>query len=165
MKKLVISVLTALILVAVLTMPAVAVEEVSTTASVNVGDVISITLAGGIDFGTVTPPVTRQGTLGQVDGSPSVNITVESETNLIIDIGIKGTLTAGDLALSNWEYSTQFDKSDIAELTTSYVEVYGDKVADDICNFYHWITVPDGTTSGSHTVSVSYKAIAAGGSY
>ncbi len=162
MKKLIISILTALILVAVMAMPAVAVEDTQTVpASVSVNDVVSITLAGGISFGSVVPPVVEQGTTGQVDGSPSVNITIESETNVEVDVGIMGTITAGtNLTLDNWKYSTVFETSLIG-LTGSYAEVYSDQAASGsaiVLNFYHYITVPDGTPSGLHTVDVSYKA-------
>lgn len=160
MKRILISVLMTLVLVAVFAVPAMATEEASTEASVTVGEVVSITLAGGIGFGPITPPVTAQGTTGQADVSPAITITVESETNVNVDIGIKGAITAGDLVLSNWLYSTLFDKSDIAGLTVSYVEVYTD--ADAVNNFYHWITLPEGTTAGSHTASVSYKAVKTG---
>ena len=162
MKRILISVLMVLMLVAIFALPAMAAEEeTSTPASVTVSEFVNITLAGSIGFGTIAPPVTvPQGTTGQTDGSPAITITVESETNVDVDIGIKGAITTGDLALSNWLYSTLFDKSDIAGLTVSYAEIYTDAGAD-VYDFYHWITLPGGTTAGSHTVSVSYKAVTA----
>ena len=165
MKRILISVLMVLMLVAIFALPAMAAsEETSTSASVTVSEFVNITLAGSIGFGTIAPPVTAQGTTGQTDGSPAITITVESETNVDVDIGIKGAITAGDLALSNWLYSTLFDKSDIAGLTVSYVGVYSN-VGAGVNVFYHWITVPGGTAAGSHTVDVSYKAVETGAGF
>lgn len=169
MKKLLISVLTALLLIALLAVPAVAAEdETSTTASVTVGDVVSITIAGGLNFGSIAPGSDNvDGALAQTAGNPAIEITIVSETNVQVDVGITGNVTSGSLALSNWKYSTQFDKSDIASLTgpATYVEVYSDQGpsgSDIVLDFYHWISVPDGTTAGTHTVEVSYKATSIG---
>lgn len=162
MKKLIISICTVLVLVAVLATPAIAAETQTAEASVTVGDVVSITISGGLDFGSITPPVTQQGVPGQVDLSPAITITVAPETNVEVHIGIKGAVTGGTLTLDNWFYSKLFDKSGIAALTTSYVEVYTTKVANDTCDFYHWITVPDGTAAGDHTVDVTYKVAKTG---
>lgn len=157
MKKLLISMLVAITLLSVMVMPAMAAEEeTSTTASVSVGEFVNITLGGSINFGSITPPVTGQGATGQVDGTPAITVTVEPETNVNVDISIKGAIATGTLALSNWKYSSTFAGAKTA-LTGSYFEVY-DNVGDGTQAFYHWIDVPAGTTSGSHTVTVNYKA-------
>lgn len=160
-KKVVFGTLIALMLVAAVTTPVLADNEQSTTASVTVNEVVSITLSGAIDFGSVTPPVTEQGTTGQGDGSPAITVNVGSETNINVDIGIKGT-TSSDIALSNWKYSKLFDRSDIAGLTTSYVAVYTSAAGSSSNAFYHWITVPTGTAAGPQTATVSYKAVKTG---
>jgi hypothetical protein len=164
MKKLIISVCTVLILVSVLAIPSMAAEdETWSTASVDVNEFVSISLSGSLDFGSVTPPIIQEdGDLTQTDGNPAITITIEPETNVLVDVGIMGALTGGTtLALSNWFYSTLVNKTDITALTGLFVEVYADKAANDTCDFYHWITVPDGTASGSHTANVSYKAVTA----
>jgi hypothetical protein len=160
MKKLLISAVLALMLVAVMAVPAMgAQDEESVGASVSVNEFVNITLSGSIDFGSLTPPQTEVGATGQSNGNPAITITVATETNVNVDISIKGAIATGTLALDNWKYSKAFDKVGIAGLTTSYVEVY-DNVAKGSSNaFYHWITVPDGTASGTHTVTVSYKAV------
>lgn len=161
MKKILISAVLALMLVGVMVAPAMAADEQSVGASVTVGEVISITLtdagAAGINFGSITPPVTAQGDVAQSDGTPAIKIVVASETNVNVDISIKGAITGGNLELSNWLYSKDFAKTGITGLTDSYVGVYSN-VGVGNCDFYHWITVPSGTASGSHTVTVSYKA-------
>jgi hypothetical protein len=157
-KKVLISALLALVLVAVMVAPAMAAEDTDqVTASVTVGEFVNITLAGSINFGSLTPPQSEVGAQGQADGNPAITITVEPETNVNVDISIKGAIATGSLALTNWLYSTLYNKSDINDLETGYVEVY-DNVGDGDYDFYHWITVPDGTASGGHSVTVSYKA-------
>ncbi len=174
MKKLIISVLTALILVAVMAAPAVAVEDTQTaTATVDVNQVISITIgdagSAGINFVGGTPPISEQGDTDQLDGTPAVTITIENETNTEVDVGIMGTIFQGSLALSNWLYSTDFAKTGLAGLTGAYVEVYSDKGPPGgtpiVLDFYHWVTIPDGTATGTHKVTVSYKAKETSGTY
>jgi hypothetical protein len=160
-KKILISILVALTLVVALGVPAMAAEQ-STTATVSVGEVISITLVGSINFGSVTPPVTDNGTIGQVDLSPAIKVNVGIETNVSVDIGIKGALATGSLALTNWKYSTTFAGSKTSIPSAYGTAVYTSAAAGSSNFFYHWLTVPLGTLSGSHTVTVSYKAVKAG---
>lgn len=164
MKKLLISVILSLLLVTIMAVPAIAAVEQITSASVTVGEVISITLSGSIAFGSLSPGVSEVGATGQSDGSPAININVAPETNVQVDIGIKGAITSGNLALSNWLYSKDFAKTGITGLTTSYVGVYID-AGDGDKPFYHWITIPDGTAPGTHTVDVSYKAVETGSGF
>jgi hypothetical protein len=157
LKRILISILVAVLLVAVVALPAVAAEEeASTTASVSVGEIVNITLTGGINFGSVTPPVVDLEPTGQSDGNPAITITVESDTNVNVDISIMGALTSGSLALTNWKYSVTY-ASTKNSIPDTYAIVYTD-VGDGDYSFYHWIDVPAGTPSGSHQISVSYKA-------
>jgi hypothetical protein len=165
LKKLLISVILSLLLVTIMAVPAMAFVEQTTPASVTVGEVISITLLGGINFGTLSPDVEKVGATGQSSGDPAINISVEPETNINVDIGIKGALTGGStLALINWLYSVDFAQTVITGLTASYVGVYNN-VGDGSYDFYHWITIPGGTASGTHTVDVSYKAVETGSGF
>ncbi len=164
MKKACLLTLAALLVVA---MPLAAWLVVEVPQPVYADDIISITLSDpgsdGIDFGEVDPGSENVGDVLQDDGVPAVTVTVAPETDVAVDIGIMGTVTSGDLELSNWKYSQDFEKTTIASLTGSpHVAVYTNKVANDICAFYHWITVPAGTTAGEHTVQVSYKAVKTG---
>jgi hypothetical protein len=162
-KRLILSLAIALLLIATLALPAVAQDEESITGTVTVGEIISITLTGGIDFGDVTPPVTDNGTEGQIDGSPAVTISVDVGTNVNVDIGIMGALDVSSITLDNWKYSTTFSGTKISiPAAYSVTPVYSDVTAGTAEPFYHWITVPDTTPAGTHTITVSYKAVAHG---
>jgi len=163
-RRLIASLAIALMLVATLSLPAVAATEVPVTASVTVGEFISITLAGSIGFGSVTPPANDRGTTGQIDGSPAISVNVAGETNVNVDIGIKGVLATGSLLLPNWKYSKNFTDVTKTSIPEAYgaTAVYPNAVPGSSNPFYHWITVPAGTASGTHTITVSYKAVKTG---
>lgn len=166
MKRLSFSILVALMLVTVMTMPVAAVEEQQVGASVNVNTVVSITLTdagdAGIIFGPVAPGTEDAGDIAQSDGTPAIEVAVESETNTDVDIGIKGAIT-GSLALTEWEYSlTWGDPPTTTSLTGSYVEEYT-AVGVGSYDFYHWVDVPAGTAAGSQGCTVWYKAVKTGG--
>jgi hypothetical protein len=157
-----------LLLVFAMSLPAAAaVTEENVNASVTVDGYISITInTANIAFGSLEPGTIEEGANGQYDGSPAVTITVQGETNVNVDIGIKGTITSGtSFALSNWLYSKGYDKVGITGLTDSYVKVYDGAVADSVNAFYHWITIPEGTTHGTHSITISYKAVETGTSF
>jgi hypothetical protein len=164
-KKLIISITLSLMLVAVLAAPAIAAEEeASTSATVTVSEYVNITLSGSIDFGSVEPSdsVTYEAT-GQSDGDPAITITVESDTNVNVDIGIKGSVT-GALALSNWQYSTTHTGTKTAIPASYGTAVYTDQGVGSYA-FYHWVNVPLGTPSGAQGCNIYYKAIDTGGTF
>ncbi|MBN1863087.1 MAG: hypothetical protein JW790_05535 [Dehalococcoidales bacterium] len=130
--------------------------EQSTTASVSVSEYISISLTGGIDFGTLKPGEEEQGATGQSDGSPAIAITVEGETNVTVDIGIKGD-TTGDIPLGDWKYSATFAGTKTG-LSSSYNKAH-DSVGDGSYPFYHWISIPSDAAAGSYQATVYYKAV------
>jgi hypothetical protein len=153
MKKLIISVLTALILVAVMVTPAIAQDnEANTTASASVSEYVSISLGGGIAFTGLNPGDTDVG----ADINPAVTITVEPETNVTVDIGIMGSTTDA-IPLANWMFSTDFITTHTS-LTGTYALAY-DSVGDGAHDFYHWITVPADTPTGTYQATVYYKAV------
>jgi hypothetical protein len=162
-KRLILSLAIALLLVAILAVPAVA-AETSTTASVEVGETISITLSDpssdGINFGPVTANGSTYGDIDQSEGTPAIQIVVVADTNVNVNIGIKGSTTDA-LALSYWQYSSNYTQNDIAGLTTSYAGVYTDK-GPGTYGFYHWITVPTNTPAGTYTANISYEAVKTG---
>jgi hypothetical protein len=160
MKKLIISLAAVAVLIGVMAAPVMAAEEESVGASVTVNAVVSISLtdAGdtGINFTGGVPPITGQGDEDQSDGTPAIAVVVEPETNVEVDIFIKGTAT-GDLALANWKYSTTFAGTKTSITDTYGTAVYTDKGVGSYA-FYHWVDVPAGTPSGSQGCTVYYKA-------
>src|SRR3972149_1241163 len=145
-RRIIIALAMALILVAVLPLSALA-EEETVTASVTVGEYISITTSGSIAFGSLSPGASESGATGQGDGIPAITIAVAPETNVNVDIGIKGAIATGSLALSNWKYSTSF-----VGTKTSIPSAYGTAAYSNVgvgsYFFYHWVTVPLGSTTG-----------------
>ena len=154
--RLITSMAIALLLIAVLSLPAVAVD-VWKSAYVNVNSDISVTLAdagaSGIQFGSVDADGSTHGDSDQSDGTPAIGVDVDS--NVSVNISIMGT-TTDTLALDNWKYSTQFDQSDIASVTGSFVKVYED-VGTETYAVYHWITIPADTTAGSYSANITYR--------
>jgi spore coat protein U-like protein len=161
--RIIIALAIVLLLVFAMSLPAAAADEASVDASVIVDGYVSITLSGTIDFGTLEIGATDESASGQSEGNPAITITVEPETNVNVDIGIKGAIKSGTLAVSNWKYSTRYTGTKIS-IPESYQVVYTDAVPNDY-PFYHWITIPDGTTSGIHSITISYKAVKTGTSF
>jgi hypothetical protein len=161
MKRILISILMVLMLVTILSLPvAAAEEETSTKAEVTVGEFVNITLYGSINFGTLNPGDTDK----EATTSPAITITVEPETNVNVDIGIMGDNTDG-IDLDNWKYSITHEGTKVP-IPTDYstTPVYSD-VGDGSYPFYHWITVPVTTASGTYHADVYYKAVKTGGSF
>jgi hypothetical protein len=167
MKRLLISMAIVAALVGITIAPVLADQEASVAGSVTVNAYVSITLTdtapAGIDFGDLPPGTNDQGATGQVTGTPAIAVNVAPETNLAVDIGIKGATTTS-LALANWKYSTTFAGTKTG-LTTGYVTIYTSAPASSNNAVYHWITIPSGTAAGAHTATIYYKAIPHGGSY
>jgi len=160
--RLIMSLAIALLLIATLALPAVAAEETEAkTAYVTVNDpeVINISLTDvgteGIQFGTVISDGSTYGDESQDDGVPAIAVEVETGTSVNVDISIMGS-TVGALTIDNWKYSTDFGQSDITGLSGTYDEVYSNQGIGSYA-FYHWITVPSGTTATSYTADVTYK--------
>lgn len=136
-------------------------------ATLFINQVLSITLvdagAAGINFGAVTPPA-EPGDADQTASTPAVAINVGAETNINVDIGIKG-ITTGALTIGNWEYATSYVGAK-TPLTNTYVTVYPDVGSSSSNGFWHWVNVPAGTTGGSSfSCTVFYKAVSTGSGY
>jgi len=167
MKRIFISLAVVLALVAVMAVPAMAAEEQNLGASVSVNEFISITLTDtsptGITFGSVNDGSTDNPDTAQSETTPAVSVNVASETNVDVDLGIKGDEVTG-LPLSNWKYSTTYAGTK-SGLTTSYVAFDTNVSPGASSDLWHWLDVPDGTTAGSYNTNFYYKAIATGGSF
>lgn len=158
LKKLVFGTIIAVMLLVAVATPVFA-AEISTSGFVTVNEVISISLGGSLGFGDMTPGTSDKGATIQYDGSPALIITVLPETNVDVDINIKGS-SGGTLAIENWKYSSTFAGAKTS-IPSTYAEtpVY-DEVGPGSYAFYHWLTVPTGTKAGWHTALVTYQAVA-----
>ena len=111
MKKLLISVSLALMLVSIMAIPAMAAEQ-SVGASVEVNEVISATITDngdtGLIFGSMSQSETDKAEAAQ-NGVGAVTIVVAAETNVNCDIEVKATDftgTGSTLAITNAKYGT-----------------------------------------------------------
>jgi hypothetical protein len=137
------------------------------SAVVNATDIISLTVTDhngdGISFGTLDPGMKNR----PADGQPveaTVNLTVESETNVNVDIRIKGTdLTGpGTIEISNVKYhdSNQFNSAlNMSDVFTYWYSVTVPIAEDHVTPVYHWISVPEGQPPGTYTGAFSYQAV------
>ena len=163
MKKIIVSIVLALTLIAVMAVPAIAANEQSVGATVTVGEVVSITLTGGpISFvGGIPGQVTDQGATGQTALNPAIKVIVQAETNVNVDIAIKGAAT-GALALENWKYTKTFTETPTISIPADYGTAVYSNVDDGENYFYHWVTIPGTTPAGDQGCTISYKAVKTG---
>ena len=99
MKKLIVSCLVSLVLIATMTVPAIAADtetEGSLGASVNVNEILSLTVVDntpgtGISFGDLDEGDPDNPDLAQTDVLGAVTLEVGVETNVAVDLQTKGT--------------------------------------------------------------------------
>ena len=116
----------------------------------------------GIEFGIVDPgesdhPADWGGGLG------AVTITVGSETNVNVNVQLKGTDFTGPdtISISNVKYNNTDSLTGANILTTTYITWYtvtqflGE---NNIVQVYFWITVPGGIPPGIYTSIFTYRA-------
>jgi hypothetical protein len=169
-KKLIISITLSLMLVAVLAAPAIADDndDAGVEASVTVNEVVSISLTdagdSGIDFGSVDTATANISDIAQSDGVPAIQVVVEPETNVNVDIAVKGFIASGDLTLENWKYSLTYAGTK-ASLPAVWSTADYENVGDGSYDFYHWLDVPADTTAGLKECYVYYKAVVTGDSF
>jgi parallel beta-helix repeat protein/predicted outer membrane repeat protein len=146
-------------------------DTASLLGSVNIdlAEIISITLSDadveGIHFGSVSVPSHENSELGQSDTIPAVRVNIAPETNVALDIGVKGNTGMDDLLVGNWKYSLTY-AGDLYSLTGDYALCYANQTVGSIlCNFWHWLDIPDGTIGGDHACTITYKAVKTGTSF
>jgi hypothetical protein len=145
MKKLLISAVLALTLVAVMAAPAMADVSEEVNASVTVTTYSSVTITsqpitfGSLDPGTVQSPATN---------NPAVTITAGSENNQDITVELSGTdFSDGDtnsFAIANafWWDSDTVGSADAMAETGIGTDVVAALSAGDSVSVYHWLSVP-----------------------
>ena len=145
-------------------------------ASVTVNEFIDVTITdisgGGVTFGGFDPGTTDN----TASPNPAVTITVESPTNVDVNVYLKGTdWTGGPAALTLADTNVRFDDDSdlvldtgnaaIGTLTTSYsgspgwftvtAPVGGAPVSTSVS---HWLDVPSGQAAGAYTSTFTYRA-------
>ena len=148
-------------------LPGTATSEKSVNASLYVNQILSITLtdAGtpGINFGAVTPPA-EPGDANQTASTPAVKVNVGAESNVNVDVGIKG-ITTGALTIDKWEYATALAGTKTS-LANTYTGVYTNAIPGSSNGFWHWVNVPTSTVGGTaYSCVVFYKAIPTGSGF
>ena len=168
MKKtnLFISLACVLVLVTVMTAPAMAVEQTQ-PASVSVNTYISATItdagAAGINFGALNPGTTNNAELAQ-GALGAINITVAVETNVACKIGIKGSGNFSDnvsnsFPLGNATWNNANTPPGTA-MTTGYAQIGtattpGTARSQEV---WHWINIPANQPPASYSTTFYYKA-------
>jgi hypothetical protein len=143
-------------------------NEQSTTSSLTVSTVIDITLSHvPIAWGTLAPGTTNNLALSN-QGNPAT-ITVESTTNVLVDIYIKGTnwtSSSGTIGVDNCHYDTDSTPGgdNWATLSSSYPpgpnQGYFENVPPNtVLNTYWFIDIPAGQPAGEYTNTIYFKAV------
>jgi len=152
--------------------PATPVESPG-TASVGVNEIISFTLTdlapGGIGFGDFNPGTSDN----PASPNPAVNLTVESSTNVDVNVSLKGINWTGPAAMTLADTTVRFDDdgtlsegSETGEfegvLTTTYqiwylvlAPVGG---AADTTSVFHWVSIPSDQKAGDYESTFTYQA-------
>ncbi len=158
MKKIVISILLALMLVATMAIPVMA-ETSNLDATVTVTEYASVTItdngAAGLLFGSLTP-----GTVKQPEAaSPSVNVTAASENNIDVDIRVSGTdFSDGgteEILIGNAFLNATNDSGSATAMSTSGT-VVATLSAEDSVDIYHWLSIPAEQAAATYTSTFTY---------
>ena len=142
------------------------VDAYAAVASV-IGEVISFTVTDygndGIQFGAINPgegnqPADWGGPLG------TVTLTVGSETNVSVNVRLKGTdfTGPGTIDIGNVKYDNDADPAGANILTINYVLWYTvtpPLASDDVRQVYHWISISGGIEAGVYTSTFYYQAV------
>ena len=167
MKKVFVSLMLALMLVAVMAAPVMAAEE-SKPASVTVTETISFTVTdpgvAGINFGSLNQGTADNPEAAQ-NGAGAVTLAVGSETNVDCNVQIKASGDFSDdathtIALSNAKWDKDNAVAGATTMTVTYANVgtstAGTAYSQDV---WHWLTIPSGQYAGDYTTTFYYQAV------
>lgn len=155
MKKIIVSVVLSLMLLAVFAIP-VAADDIPASVTVNSFSSVTITDNGdsGLLFGSQNP-----GTVKTPEaGSPSITITAASENNQTVTIVVSGVNFAdggNSIPIANafWNAS---DNSGTATAMSTTPTTVGTLDAGQSLNIYHWLTIPASQAAGDYTSTFTY---------
>jgi subtilisin family serine protease len=131
------------------------------------GEIISFTITdygdNDIQFGNLFQGATDQpADCGGSEGA--VTLTVGSETNVDIDIKIRGDNFSGPgtISISNVKYDLDDDPTGAGILDTDYAVWYSvaqPLTDDDVRQSYYWISIPGSQTPGTYTSKFYFQAV------
>jgi len=131
------------------------------------GEVISFTVtdydSDGIQFGAINPGEANQpADWGGSQGA--VTLTIGSETNVDVNVQLKGIDFSGpgSISIGNVKYDDDDDPGGASTLATGYITWYTvtqPLTQDHVTQVYHWISIPGGKTAGAYTSTFYYQAI------
>ena len=141
------------------TSPATAVDDYPGTV------IISFTISDygsdGVNFGGLMSGSTDQ-PADQTAGTGAVTLTVGSDTNVPINVQLKGEdfSGAGTIAVGNIKYNDSDTVVGASTLTATYVTWYPvSAYTSDTVQCYFWITIPAGQAGGDYTSTFYFQAV------
>jgi hypothetical protein len=146
MKKCLVSALLALMLMAVMVMPAMA-ETSNLSASVTVTEYASVT-------------ITDNGAAGLAEtASPSITVTAAAENNIDVDIKLSGT-DFSDGGTNSFTIANAFwnDENNSAEATamSTTAATVATLSATESVSIYHWLSIPVEQVAATYTSTFTY---------
>jgi hypothetical protein len=156
MKKIIISAVLALMLVAVLAVPAMG-DDI--TASVTVTEYASVTVTdngtAGLSFGSMTPGQDMKAEAA----SPSVTVTAAAENNIDLDIKVSGTDFSdggsNSFSIGNAYYNTASDSGSASAMSTTPATVDTLSAGEHV-DIYHWLSVPEEQAAATYDSTFTY---------
>jgi uncharacterized protein (DUF362 family) len=123
---------------------------------------ISDTGADGIQFGTIEPATDNNIDVSADAVTPSLTITVESDSNANVNLLISGTDFSGPgtITVDNTKYATSYTGTQTALSATDTTFAYNVAPGGTV-DIWHWLDVPGGTSAGIYTSTFTYRAEAA----
>jgi hypothetical protein len=162
--RLIVSLVIALMLVAVLAAPAMAVEATK-SATVTVTEYIDFTITDyaptGLQFGSLAPGTSNNPEVN----APAVTLVVGADTNVNCNIQIKGSANFDDgsghtFAIGNAKWDKDSDVSGATVMTTSYANVDTSTAgAAKNVDVWHWLSIPSGQYAATYNATFYYQAI------
>ena len=165
MKRLLISLTLALMLMAIMAVPAMAAED-SLSASVTVNEVISVTISdagsNGVQFGSLDPGTSDSPDIDQsTDNSdtPAVTVAINVGTNVAVDVSLKGTDFDATVPITGGSWAEETYDAAKSYMTTSYQVVAGNLAPGQSVELWHFLTVPAGAAAGTFSSTYTYQTL------
>ena len=161
MKKVFVSLVASVALVAVMAVPAMAVEE-NRTATVTVKEFVSVTItdpgAAGLQFGELDPGAVK----AEEANKPAINIAAAAENNGDAEVFLKGTdfaSSGNNFGVGNAFYHDSDASGDATAMTSDYPGTAWKTLAPaGSVDIYHWLSIPVGQEPGAYESTFTYKA-------